>query len=122
LVDKTDLETGYYQLEARFETCDSMGANFINSCLEAFAQTLRDIAAENAAELGDAPLQVVMSILSNFTPECLVRAEVRCKISDIEEGSGIENQEFADKFCSHPHCLSGALSGSYPQQGHHEWH
>lgn len=99
LVDKTDLESGYYQLEARFETCDSMGANFINSCLEAFAQTLREMAAENAAELGDAPLQVVMSILSNFTPECLVRAEVRCKIADIEEGSGIGNQEFADKFC-----------------------
>jgi hydroxymethylglutaryl-CoA reductase len=99
LVDKTDLEPGYYQIEARFETCDSMGANFINSCLESFAQTLRDLAAANQAELGDAPLQVVMSILSNFTPECLVRAEVRCKINDIEEGSGIDNQEFAEKFC-----------------------
>jgi hydroxymethylglutaryl-CoA reductase len=99
LVDKTELEAGYYQIEARFETCDSMGANFINSCLESFAQTLRDLAAEHASELGDAPLQVVMSILSNFTPECLVRAEVRCKIAEIEEGSGIENQEFAEKFC-----------------------
>jgi hydroxymethylglutaryl-CoA reductase len=99
LVDKTDLEPGYYQIEARFETCDSMGANFINSCLESFAQTLRDLAAANQAELGDAPLQVVMSILSNFTPECLVRAEVRCKINNIEEGSGIDNQEFAEKFC-----------------------
>jgi hydroxymethylglutaryl-CoA reductase len=99
LKDKTDLETGYFQIEARFETCDSMGANFINSCLESFAQTLKDLAAEHANELGDAPLQVVMSILSNFTPECLVRADVRCKISEIEEGSGIDNQEFADKFC-----------------------
>jgi len=54
LVDKTDLEPGYYQIEARFETCDSMGANFINSCLESFAQTLRDLAAANQAELGDA--------------------------------------------------------------------
>jgi hydroxymethylglutaryl-CoA reductase len=76
-----------------------MGANFINSCLESFAQTLKDLVAEHASELGDAPLQVVMSILSNFTPECLVRADVRCKISEIEEGSGIDNQEFADKFC-----------------------
>ena len=76
LNDKTDLEPGYYQVEARFETCDSMGANFINSCLESFAQTLKDLAAEHVSELGDAPLQVVMSILSNFTPECLVRAEV----------------------------------------------
>jgi hydroxymethylglutaryl-CoA reductase len=99
LKDKTDLEAGYFQIEARFETCDSMGANFINSCLESFAQTLKDLAAEHANELGDAPLQVVMSILSNFTPECLVRADVRCKISEIEEGSGIDNQEFADKFC-----------------------
>jgi hydroxymethylglutaryl-CoA reductase len=99
LKDKTDLETGYFQIEARFETCDSMGANFINSCLESFAQTLKDLAAEHANELGDAPLQVVMSILSNFTPECLVRADVRCKISEIEEGSGIDNQEFAGKFC-----------------------
>ena len=99
LKDKTDLEAGYFQIEARFETCDSMGANFINSCLESFAQTLKDLVAEHANELGDAPLQVVMSILSNFTPECLVRADVRCKISEIEEGSGIDNQEFADKFC-----------------------
>jgi len=99
LKDKTDLETGYFQIEARFETCDSMGANFINSCLESFAQTLKDLAAEHTNELGDASLQVVMSILSNFTPECLVRADVRCKISEIEEGSGIDNQEFADKFC-----------------------
>jgi hydroxymethylglutaryl-CoA reductase len=99
LVDKTDLEPGYYQIEARFETCDSMGANFINSCLESFAQTLRDLAADHQSELGDAPLQVVMSILSNFTPECLVRAEVKCKLSEIEEGSGIGNQEFAEKFC-----------------------
>ena len=99
LKDKSDLETGYFQIEARFETCDSMGANFINSCLESFAQTLKDLAVEHANELGDAPLQVVMSILSNFTPECLVRADVRCKISEIEEGSGIDNQEFADKFC-----------------------
>lgn len=99
LKDKSDLETGYFQIEARFETCDSMGANFINSCLESFAQTLKDLVAEHANELGDAPLQVVMSILSNFTPECLVRADVRCKISEIEEGSGIDNQEFADKFC-----------------------
>jgi hydroxymethylglutaryl-CoA reductase len=76
-----------------------MGANFINSCLESFAQTLKDLAAEHVSELGDAPLQVVMSILSNFTPECLVRAEVSCKISEIEEGSGIGNLEFAEKFC-----------------------
>lgn len=99
LIDKTDLEPGYYQLEARFETCDSMGANFINSCLEEFAKTLKVLISSAEASLGIAPLQIVMSILSNFTPECLVRVEVRCKIQDIEEGGGIGNQEFAEKFC-----------------------
>lgn len=100
LKDKTHLEPGYYQLEATFETCDSMGANFINSCLESFAQTLREeIAVCDHLEAADRHVQVVMSILSNYTPECLVRAEVACRIEDINEGTGIGNQEFADKFC-----------------------
>jgi hydroxymethylglutaryl-CoA reductase len=32
LEDKTNLLPNYYQLHATFETKDSMGANFINSC------------------------------------------------------------------------------------------
>jgi hydroxymethylglutaryl-CoA reductase len=100
LVEKTDLEPGYYQLQATFETCDSMGANFINSCLERFAKTLQEELAETTL-LADEErqVQIVMSILSNYTPECLVRAEVSCAIEDINEGSGISNSEFADKFC-----------------------
>ena len=100
LVDKTDLEPGYFQLQATFETCDSMGANFINSCLERFAKTLQEELAETTM-LPDEErhVQIVMSILSNYTPECLVRAEVSCAIEDINEGSGISNSEFADKFC-----------------------
>src|SRR5688572_18999896 len=34
LIDFTSVEKDYYQLRAYFETVDSMGANFINSCLE----------------------------------------------------------------------------------------
>ena len=94
LVDKTIEEPDYYQLEVRFDTRDSMGANFINSCLETLAKEWKEIVNENH----ELPVTVVMSILSNFTPECVVRAEVSCKIEDINEGSGIENQEFADKF------------------------
>ncbi len=100
LKDKTHLEPGYYQLEATFETCDSMGANFINSCLENFAQTLRlEIEQSEMLANDKRSVQVVMSILSNYTPECIVRAEVNCKIEDINEGSGIGNMEFAQKFC-----------------------
>lgn len=100
LIDKTALEPGYYQLEATFETCDSMGANFINSCLEEFAKTLRDeLLTCDFIDDTDKDLQVVMSILSNYTPQCLVRAEVSCRVEDINEGSGIGNEEFAEKFC-----------------------
>ena len=42
LRDKTDLLDDYYQLHCTFETKDSMGANFINSCLERFAETFKD--------------------------------------------------------------------------------
>ena len=41
LVDKTAEMPNYYQLKASFDTVDSMGANFINSCLEQFGKTLK---------------------------------------------------------------------------------
>jgi hydroxymethylglutaryl-CoA reductase len=95
LIDKSDLEEDYFQLQVKFDTRDSMGANFINSCLESIAKEWAQIVGEMRAEH---PVQIVMSILSNYTPECRVKAEVSCKISDINEGSGIGNQEFAEKF------------------------
>lgn len=99
LVDKTDDEPNYYQLEARFETCDSMGANFINSCLEAFASVLREESLNHPdfISTNEKHLDVVMCILSNFTPECLVRAEVRCSITDLQDGN-TSGEEFARKF------------------------
>lgn len=39
-----------------------------------------------------------MNILSNFTPDCIVRAEVSCKIEDLIDDSGIAPEEFAWKF------------------------
>ena len=84
LVDKTEKLDNYYQLHITFETKDSMGANFINSCLEAIANKFRNN-----------DIEIVMSILSNFVPECLVRAEVSCKIEDL---GGESPQKFAEKF------------------------
>lgn len=99
LKDKTLDEPGYYQLEARFETCDSMGANFINSCLEQFARTLRKL-LQNADDLAPAAreVQIVMCILSNYTPECVVRAEVSCPVNALNADAGIQPEEFASKF------------------------
>lgn len=94
LKDKTaDLEN-YYQLHATFETLDAMGANFINSCLEQFAQTLKREAALSL----EGHLNVVMSILSNYVPQCLVRAEVSCKIEDLKSKDISNPEEFAEKF------------------------
>lgn len=42
LVDCSHIEPDYYQLKATFETADAMGANFINSILEQFAQCLTE--------------------------------------------------------------------------------
>lgn len=99
LVDKSDLEPGYFQLEARFETCDSMGANFINSCLEQFSKTLqREISLRPEFTEAEKAVQVIMCILSNYTPECLVRAEVSCEVDELVDDSGISPREFASKF------------------------
>ncbi|REG96224.1 hydroxymethylglutaryl-CoA reductase, degradative [Flavobacterium aquicola] len=99
LKNKTNLLPNYYQLHAAFETKDSMGANFINSCLEVFAKTLKEeaLAFESFSE-EEKNIEVVMSILSNYVPNCIVRAEVSCPIADLAE-KHIENpQEFAAKF------------------------
>lgn len=99
LVDKTaDLEN-YYQIHAEFDTVDSMGANFINSCLEQFAETLEREVRESdvfTSEEKDS-LQIVMCILSNFTPECIVRAEVSCPVEELVD-KGVTAEEFVEKF------------------------
>jgi len=99
LVNRTEAMDDYYQLEARFETCDSMGANFINSCLEQFSKTLtQSIAEADTFTEAEKNVQVVMCILSNYTPECLVRSEVSCPVAELEDGSGVSPEEFATKF------------------------
>jgi hydroxymethylglutaryl-CoA reductase len=99
LRDKTGLLENYYQLHATFDTKDSMGANFINSCLEQFAKTLKAEAHDFEAFTDEEKdIQVVMSILSNYVPNCVVRAEVSCEVSALAE-KHIENPtEFAEKF------------------------
>jgi hydroxymethylglutaryl-CoA reductase len=100
LVDRTLDEVGYYQLLGEFETCDAMGANFINSVLESLGKTWKEmvLTAETLSE-DERDLQVVMAILSNYTPECRVKAFVECPISDLNDpGFGMSPEEFASKF------------------------
>jgi hydroxymethylglutaryl-CoA reductase len=98
LIDKNFEEPNYYQLKATFETVDSMGANFINTCLEQFAQTLqREIEASDRFTAEEKQIQIIMCILSNYTPECLVRAEVSCPIEQLAS-DGVSAEEFVQKF------------------------
>ena len=89
LISKTAQLKGYYQLHVTFETMDAMGANFINSCLEQIASTFKTCSKE---------IHVVMSILSNYVPDCLVRAEVSCKVEDLVTDESYSGREFADTF------------------------
>ena len=94
LRNKSEGLDNYYQLHATFETLDAMGANFINSCLEAFAKTFQSEAKDQL----DGDLEIVMSILSNYVPNCLVRAEVSCPISELASKDISNPQLFANKF------------------------
>lgn len=99
LRNKTQDIQGYYQLHASFETLDAMGANFINSCLEQFAKTFKNEALNfEGFSAEEKNIQIVMSILSNYVPDCLVRAEVSCKVEDLYEENSILPEEFALKF------------------------
>lgn len=98
LVNRADLEPNYYQLQAKFETCDAMGANFINSLLEKFSKILtREISRSNLSE-EDKKIVIIMCILSNYTPECIVRCEVNCGIEELSNDPSIKSEEFAKKF------------------------
>ena len=98
LRNKTKDLKNYYQLHVTFETLDAMGANFINSCLEQFAKTFKS-ESEHYQVFKDenTSIDIVMSILSNYVPECLVRAEVSCKVDDLKQGD-ISGKDFASKF------------------------
>ncbi len=100
LVDKSDDIENYYQLVLKFDTRDAMGANFINSVLEGVASELqRDAKVCDYFTKSEQELMVVMSILSNYTPECLVKVHVECPVEDLYEHSlGMCAEIFANKF------------------------
>ena len=86
-------------MHVTFETIDSMGANFINSCLEQLAKTFKDAAHSYIDfNLNERDITIVMSILSNYVPNCLVRAEVSCQVSELADKKITNPEFFAEKF------------------------
>jgi hydroxymethylglutaryl-CoA reductase len=98
LKNLSDKEPGLMQLFCTFETKDSMGANFVNSCLEKFASIFKKWYAEQN-EFSGKGLNIIMSILSNLTPNCLVKCWVETDIKNLNNVvPGMSGQEFAERF------------------------
>lgn len=92
LVNLNDQIENYFQLKATFDTQDAMGANFINSCLEQFSRTLKGNYEDSSR------IEIIMSILSNYVPDCIVKAEVSCNIEELKDRSIINPMVFAENF------------------------
>lgn len=92
LVNLNDQIENYFQLKATFDTQDAMGANFINSCLEQFSRTLKGNYEDSSQ------IEIIMSILSNYVPDCIVKAEVSCNIEELKDRSIINPMVFAKNF------------------------
>lgn len=102
LLDFTEEEPDYYQLRASFNTCDSMGANFVNSVLECFADALEQWMT-NHEGLSDVErdVEIIMAILSNYTPGCAVHVWCECTIPSFEQVAlqlGMDGRTLAERF------------------------
>ena len=99
LIDMSRKYNNYYQLSISFNTVDSMGANFINSCLEIITKKMcEEIKISNYLTEKEKDVNIIMSILSNSTPNCIVKANAECQIDEIGEINGLNSKEFAEKF------------------------
>ena len=101
LIDKSNDLSHYFQLSVEFITVDSMGANFINSCLEKISKTFKELVLKsNHLKDSEKEIEIIMSILSNYTPDCLVEASVECNIEELGTIDGLSSREFSSKFKS----------------------
>ena len=97
LINRTSDMKGYYQINVSFDTVDAMGANFINSCLEQISKSFKEkssLCEEYKIQPND--ITIIMSILSNYVPECIVKAEVSCKVEELDKIENYEN--YSEKF------------------------
>ena len=99
LIDMSRKYNNYYQLSISFNTVDSMGANFINSCLEIITKKMcEEIKISEYLTEKEKDINIIMSILSNSTPNCIVKANAEYQIDEIGEINGLNSKEFAEKF------------------------
>jgi hydroxymethylglutaryl-CoA reductase len=100
LIDMTEKIENYFQLKVTCETCNAMGANFINSILEEVGQVFKKKVTYNLAfSEPERELEIIMCILSNYTPECLVECRLECPVGDLGEfAGGMDADTFSRRF------------------------
>jgi hydroxymethylglutaryl-CoA reductase len=80
-----------------FETVDAMGANFINSCLEAMKKALNQFASCDS-EMDASLMDINMAILSNYTPHCKAVASVSCPVDALNSyGKNLGTNNLAER-------------------------
>lgn len=96
ILPEHDKIKNYFQLDVSFDTVDSMGANFINSCLEEMATGMVEYFKQR---LPGHHFEVIMSILSNYVPECLVEAQLEAPVALLAGiHPEISPEDFARRF------------------------
>ena len=97
LIDATGIIEKLYKLELEADTVNSMGANFMNTCLEELAEGMEAYLAMNN-HVKERRYQHIMSILSNYTENCRVTVEASCSLEELSPFAGnLPVDEFAEK-------------------------
>ncbi len=93
LEDLTEKLPGYYTVTFKFDTVDSMGANFINTILEEWAGYME----EDYPGFGHKDeLEILMRILSNHNPECRIRVQVEAPVEELPVPG--DRKKYAERF------------------------
>lgn len=97
LIDETNSIDHLYKLDLEVDTVNSMGANFINTCLEDMAEGIEVFFGVDNDPEGKV-CQVAMAILSNNTVKCTVTVEASCTLSSLARiTEGMPAEVFAEK-------------------------
>ncbi|MFP4288285.1 MAG: hypothetical protein ACLFQS_03425 [Bacteroidales bacterium] len=76
----SELSENYFQIDLEADTADSMGANFINSVLEETGRVLPEVIS---VFIPDSKVDVLMAILSNYTPDSIVKMKVEAPVEEM---------------------------------------
>ncbi len=86
----TELEKTF-KLVFFFDTKDAMGANFINTCLENAASFWKEKLGSNVGfSAKERECEIIMSILSNHTPNCIVSCTSECHVKNLSRNQDYE--------------------------------